>query len=130
MAYFLHLSDVEVKGKGKYANAQGHTECVEFVRRTTSAPHTSAWKQGLKVKTASPGSLLHGVVIATFDSHGHYPTDALGKHAAIYLRHNSDAIWVLDQFASQGEVLERPIWFNKPAGTKRSNDGNYFYVVE
>ena len=66
----------------------------------------------------------------TFDSNGKYPTDALGKHAAIYLEHNTQCILVLDQWNDQGEVKQRPIWFNRPKGTKRSNDGDTFYVIE
>lgn len=73
---------------------------------------------------------MRGTAIATFDSNGKYPTDGLGKHAAIYLEHNALRILVLDQWNDQGEVKQRPIWFNRPKGTKRSNDADTFYVIE
>jgi hypothetical protein len=39
-------------------------------------------------------------------------------------------ITVLDQWNGQGEVKQRPIRFNQPNGTKRSNDADTFYVIE
>jgi hypothetical protein len=67
---------------------------------------------------------------ATFDSNEKYPTDALGKHAAVYISHDKARIQVLDQWNDQGEVKPRSIWFNRPKGTKRSNDADVFYVIE
>lgn len=55
---------------------------------------------------------------------------AKGKHAAIYLRHDAVRMLVLDQWNDQGEVKERPIAFKRPNGTRRSNDGDTFYVIE
>ena len=37
---------------------------------------------------------------------------------------------VLDQWNEPGEVKSRPIWFNRPKGTKRSNDADVFHVIE
>ncbi|MDH2433490.1 BPSL0067 family protein [Pokkaliibacter sp. MBI-7] len=130
MSYTLHVAETNVFGKGKYTNALGNTECVEFVLQTTNAPQTSLWKRGKKVSEARFNEIPRGTVIATFDSSGKYPIDALGKHAAIYLEHNSQGIVVLDQWNAQGEVKQRTIRFNRPAGTKRSNDADTFYVVE
>lgn len=59
-----------------------------------------------------------------------YPTDALGRHAAIYLEHTKERIVVLDQWKAQGEVKKRFIWFHKPKGTYRSNDADTFHVIE
>lgn len=117
-------------GAGKFVNGKGHTECVEFVRQATGAPQTSMWKPGKKISDAKPGEIPRGTAIATFDSKGKYPTDGLGKHAAIYLDHNAQRILVLDQWNDQGEVKQRPIWFNRHKGTKRSNDADAFYVIE
>jgi hypothetical protein len=124
------IAEANVFGKGKFKNAHGNTECVEFVRQATGAPQTGMWKRGLKVAGAKVGSIPRGTAIATFDDKGNYPNDGLGQHAAIYLRHDKGAIWVLDQWNDQGEVKERSIWFNRPKGTKRSNDGHTFYVIE
>lgn len=130
MPYKLNVPEQSVIGSKRYKSASGRTECVEFVRQTSSAPQTATWRKGLRVLDASPGSIQRGTVIATFDESGHYPTDHLGKHAAIYLSHDSQKITVLDQFADQGEVRERPIWFHRPSTTRRSNNGDTFYVVE
>lgn len=82
MPYHLSVAEHAVKGSKIYKNAAGHTECVEFVRQTTRAPHTTQWKPGIKVLTAAQGAIARGTVIAAFDESGHYPTDALGKHQA------------------------------------------------
>lgn len=130
MPYSLKVQEKDVLGKAKYVSAQGRTECVEFVRQATSAPQTISWKKGKKVSDAKFGEILRGTAIATFDSSGKYPTDALGKHAAIYLEHDTQRILVLDQWNDQGEVKQRSISFNRPKGTKRSNDADTFYVIE
>ena len=82
------------------------------------------------MKSFKSGDLASGTAIATFDDKGKYPTDGLGRHGAIYLSHNNEGIEVLDQWKAQGEVLKRTIRFNRPEGTKRSNDGDTFYVIE
>ena len=130
MPYKLNVSEAQVLGKGKYQNEKGSTECVEFVRQAAGAPQTKSWKRGKKVEDAGLKDIERGTAIATFDDQGRYPTDALGQHAAIYLSHDKNRIVVLDQWRSQGEVKERSIWFNRPKGTKRSNDGSTFYVIE
>lgn len=130
MSYQIKIREQDVFGKAKYVNAQGNTECVEFIRQATDAPPTVMWKKGKKVSDAKFGEIARGTAIATFDSNGKYPADALGKHAAIYLEHNAQHITVLDQWNDQGEVKQRFIWFNRPKGTKRSNDADTFYVIE
>lgn len=130
MSYKLKVAEADVLGKGKYANAQGNTECVEFIRQATDAPKTTLWKKGKKISDASFGEISRGIAIATFDANGNYPVDAMGKHAAIYLEHDSHRILVLDQWRDQGEVKPRPIWFKRPKNTKRSNDADTFYVIE
>lgn len=130
MSYKLKVSENDVYGKAKYISAAGKTECAEFVRQSTGAPHTSAWKMGVKISDAKPGEILRGTAIATFDSKKRYPVDDRGKHAAIYLEHSRTRILVLDQWNDQGEVKDRPIAFNRPKGTRRSNDADTFYVIE
>ena len=130
MSYLLKIEESSVFGKKKFANAKGNTECVEFVRQATDVPESPKWIRGRLVRSFKPGELKRGTAIATFDDNGKYPTDALGRHAAIYLGHGSEGIEVLDQWNAQGEVLKRPIRFNRPEKTKRSNDGDTFYVIE
>jgi hypothetical protein len=130
VSYKLRVPEKDVFGKAKYVNAKGNAECVEFVRQATGAPQTLIWKMGKKVSDAKLGEIVRGTAIATFDPSGKYPTDARGKHAAIYLEHNAQRILVLDQWNDQGEVKPRPIWFNRPKSSKRSNDADTFYVIE
>jgi hypothetical protein len=125
---------LQIAGKGRFVSADTmKTECVEFVRQTSRAPQTSEWRPGLRVMDARPGQIPPGTAIATFVD-GEYPTDALGRHAAIYLSHDQFAITVLDQWVpktgGRGEVKQRPIRFKVPGGTRRSNDGSCFYVIE
>lgn len=126
----LKIPESDVYGKGKFVNSKGNTECVEFIRQATGAPPTAAWRKGLKVSEAARGAIPRGTAIATFDAAGKYPEDGLGRHAAIYLEHDEKSILVLDQWNDQGEVRQRPIRFSRPEGTRRSNDGNTFYVIE
>lgn len=128
MLYVMKVGENAVLGPKKYVNDKGNTECAEFVRQVTGAPKTTGWKKGLQVKGATPGKILRGTAIATFDASGKYPGDDLGKHAAIYLGQTAVGIQVLDQWNGQGEVLPRTIRFNNPG--KRSNDGDAFYVIE
>ena len=130
MSYRLKVQEKDVFGKAKYINASENTECVEFVRQATDAPATTAWKQGKRIADAQPGDIARGTAIATFDDKGRYPTDNKGRHAAIYLEHNAQRILVLDQWNDQGEVKQRPIRFDRPEGTRRSNDADTFYVIE
>jgi hypothetical protein len=130
MSYRLTVEESDVFGKGKFANAKGHTECVEFIQQATGAPATRSWRAGLRVADCRFGQILRGTAIATFDEGGRYPVDDLGRHAAIYLAHDIHAIHVMDQWNAQGEVKMRPIWFKRSRFTRRSNDGDTFYVVE
>lgn len=130
MPYQLNIDENSVFGKNKFTSAKGNTECVAFIQQVTNAPETPKWVRGRLVKSLKPSELQRGTAIATFDSSGKYPTDNLGRHAAIYLSHNNEGIEVLDQWNDQGEVLKRTIRFHRPAGTKRSNDADTFYVIE
>lgn len=129
MPYKLKLAEVDVFGKEKFINAKGNTECVEFVRQATNAPQTIIWKAGIHVIDATPGTIPRGTAIATFDENGKYPTDGLGKHAAIYISHDAAGIRVLDQWNKQGEVLERVIRINKP-DVPRVNSAKQYFVIE
>lgn len=130
MAYSLKVAESTVFGKEKYVNKKGNAECVVFVQQVTDAPETERWVRGRLVKSHKNGELTRGTAIATFDDNGKYPTDELGKHAAIYLTHDNTGITVLDQWRSQGEVKQRLIRFNRPIEAKRSNNGDVFYVIE
>ena len=130
MSYKLSVPESDVTGPGKYKNAKGNTECVIFVQQAAGAPPTSLWKKGINVGETLNGKIPRGTAIATFDENGKYPTDGLGQHAAIYLSHDKNAIQVLDQWRSQGEVKQRGIKFNNKTASSRSNQAETFYVIE
>jgi hypothetical protein len=129
MRYKLQLDENDVLGQKQFANAAGNTECVEFVRQTTGAPHTILWVKGESVLYARFGSIPRGTAIATFDSNGRYPVDGKGKHAAVYLSHTSTSIFVLDQWKAQGCVRARTIRA-KQADHPRSDCAQCFFVIE
>jgi len=117
------------KGKA-YENADGRTECVEFIRQTLGSPPTVHWREGTKI-TKGGTSVLPGSAIATFVN-GKFPqTGSTGKHAAIYLGQNGSGIQVLDQWGSQGMVVPRTIyWVPRQPNPSPSNDANAFSVIE
>ena len=126
------LSSASRYNNRSFANAEGHTECVEFIRQTLHAPSTSQWCKGDKItRLGATGTdpIKIGTAIATFVN-GIYPQFGnTGKHAAIYIGQNADEIQVLDQWRAQGKVLPRTIpW--KPRRPGSSNDGNAFSVIE
>lgn len=109
----------------------GSHQCVALVQDCAKAPHTSLWKDGPKVK----GNLLlkPGTAIATFVK-GKYPNQAHGNHAAIYVRQDAVAIYVLDQWKGKAKITIRPLYFkgqNKNgAYNDPSNNGDAFSVIE
>lgn len=126
------LSNADVYNRRSFPNAEGHTECVEFIKQTLYAPATAAWREGLKIRrlnAGEPDPVAAGTAIATFVN-GRYPqTGSTGKHAAIYLGQNAEGIQVLDQWRAQGRVLPRTIpWQARRAGL--SNDGSAYSVIE
>ena len=129
MSYQLNAAIKDLSEKGKFANAAGNTECVEFVRQACGAPKTTLWQKGVNVMDAAPGTISRGTAIATFDEHGSYPTDTKGKHAAVYLGHSPKGIDVLDQWNAQGQVLERVI-YSKKQKFPRVNSAQNYYVIE
>ncbi|HZV66166.1 MAG TPA: BPSL0067 family protein [Telluria sp.] len=129
MCYTLSLAETDVLGAKQFVNAAGNTECVEFVRQVTGARGTPLWTQGANVLDSPPGIIRRGTAIATFDAGGKYPKDKHGKHAAIYLSHDSIGIRVLDQWNSQGKVRERTIYARRP-DFPRSDCAKHFCVIE
>lgn len=86
-----YVCDNAASYKGKTVG-DGH--CVSLIKTCSEAPHTKHWKQGAKVLNQT--KLTPGTVIATFKN-GRYPNKT-GWHAAIYISHDSDGIWVWDQW--------------------------------
>ncbi|WP_210248286.1 BPSL0067 family protein [Methylobacterium dankookense] len=131
MPHKMNVAEEKVKGISKYVHpTKKTTECVSFVQQVTDVGATTTWTRGKQIWGAKEQFEKY-IAIATFDGvPPHYPTDDKGKHAAIYLSHDENGIEVLDQWASQKQVLRRKINFKCAEGTKRSNDGKTFYVIE
>jgi len=126
------LASPDIYSHRSFTNSEGHTECVEFIKQTLSAPATGQWREGLKVQQLSAGvadPVAKGTAIATFVN-GRYPQQGnTGKHAAIYLGQNAEGIQVLDQWRAQGRVQPRTIpW--QPRRSGLSNDGKAYSVIE
>lgn len=89
------LARPESYGGRSFPNGQGHTECVELIKQTLSAPATSAWREGAKVVKLGPraaDTLAKGTAIATVVA-GKYPQHGnTGMHAAIYMGQNAMGI--------------------------------------
>jgi len=129
MSYQLNSAITDLEKPGKFVNADGHTECVEFVRQACGAPRTGAWQKGRNVMDAKPGTIRRGTAIATFDDKGNYPSDGKGKHAAVYLSHGPQGIRVLDQWNQQGGVKERTI-YEKKQNFPRVNSAKNYFIIE
>ena len=104
----------------------GSGQCVAYVQETAGAPLTSAWRRGALVQDNV--AIRSGTAIATFNADGTYGNHGDGSsHAAIFLRQDGTAIYVLDQWWGHA-VSERAIHF-RPA-QRSENDGRNYYVVE
>jgi len=104
----------------------GDGECVSFIKTCSIAPNTKLWSEGKKVMSLPFGSIPKGTIIATFKN-GKYP-NVTGYHAAIYISHDKQGIWVWDQWAGKA-VHKRLIRFrhdNAPA----SNTAQAYSIVK
>jgi hypothetical protein len=121
---FISLSPETSKGQ---SIGTGH--CVPYVQQASNAPATAQWKKGRKVRGDT--TIQKGTAIATFSADGKYTNSLDGtSHAAIYLRQDGKAIYVLDQWINQ-PVHERAIRFQGgKTGRDTVNDGDNYYVVE
>lgn len=125
--YTSKISLNELDGSTAYANEKGNFECVALVQKVSGIPHTTTWKQGMRVMDCAPGTIATGTVIATFDENGKYPLTA--RHAALYEKHDASGITVVDQWNAQMRAKRRLIRLkNEPA--RSVNDAKWYYIVE
>lgn len=90
MAYVY--SDVKNLGQKEKV---GSFQCAALIQHYTSAPITSAWREGEGVM--GNRNLKPGTAIATFEN-GRYPNRAHGNHVAFYLGQAPNGIYVIDQW--------------------------------
>lgn len=116
-------------GKGYTVPGATGTQCVSFLKAAIPALSGKTTKTWVKGDDVTEGTSLDvGTAIATFVN-GEYPQNATG-HAAVYLGQNAVGIQVLDQWATQGKVLNRTIrWIPLKAGDI-VNDAKAFSVIE
>ena len=79
------------------------------------------------------GDLIPGTAIATFVN-GRWPGLTKGNHAAFYLRHDGDRIFIMDQYDGKTIISSRPIerlGKNKDGTYPRTSDNaDAFFVIE
>ena|SRR6478735_8450113 len=111
----------------------GSRQCVALIQECAKAPLTASWREGKQVRRNS--LLPPGTAIATFVN-GRYPNRPHGNHAAIYVRQDATAIYVLDQWKDDKKtrITIRPIRFlgkDKDGNfINPSNNGDAFSVIE
>jgi hypothetical protein len=108
--------------------AVGTGQCVAYVQAVSTAPQTSLWQRGALVK--GNDNIQYGTVVATFGPSGKYENRMDGtSHAAVYLKQDTTAITVVDQWSNQ-PAHRRLIRFVVPPTALAVNNGNMYYVVE
>lgn len=115
----------------------GGGNCVDLIKELVPGLKglpTSAWRQGERVLDAR--ALLSGTAIATFE-HGRYPNRPHGNHAAIFVAFGGQAIYVMDQWKSDGRkpwismrVIHTGITMIDGSFIDPSNSSQAFYVIE
>lgn len=110
----------------------GTKQCVALIQKYTSAPQTSLWQEGDKVRGTA--GIAVGTAIATFVD-GKYQSKSTGNHAAFYLSQDATGIWVVDQWSSSGTIRKRLLRFkgktaDGTAYTDPSNNGDAFSVIK
>lgn len=112
----------------------GTGHCVPYVQNASGAPETAQWTRGKKVR--GDLTIAKGTAIATFGPDKTYTNSLDGtSHAAIYLRQDSKALYVYDQWINKDKskqpVHQRPIRFQGgKTGRDTVNDGDNYYVIE
>jgi hypothetical protein len=100
----------------------GDGHCVSLIKRCSGAPPTSLWRAGTQVLASN---LQPGTVIATFIDN-RYPNHT-GHHAAIYIRHDDNGIWVWDQWV--GKPVHRRLIRTRTDNASAGNTAQAYRVV-
>jgi hypothetical protein len=112
----------QVVGEGRHRG-----QCVAYVRAVTKLPQTSLWIEGAPVWDCD--DLAPGTAIACFDANGCYGNKTDGSsHAAIYLEHADDGIWVYDQWI--GHPVSRRLIQARGGAGQAVDDADAYSVVE
>jgi len=124
-SYHSHRSYICQTPQHFAGNVVGDGHCVSLIQRCSPAPHTSHWVAGEKVLSLRPGTIAPGTIIATFQN-GKYPNKS-GYHAAIYIRHDSNGIWVWDQWV--GKAVHQRLIRVRHDNATASNTAQAYRIV-
>jgi len=104
----------------------GDGQCVSLIKKCSPAPQTSLWLPGKKVLSLAQNTIKPGSIIATFKN-GKYPNKA-GYHAAIYIKHDENGIWVWDQWI--GKPVHKRLIRTRYDKAAASNTAQAYYLVQ
>ena len=104
----------------------GDGHCVSLIKACSEAPATKLWRPSTFVSESGRGSIEPGTVIATFRN-GRYPNKT-GWHAAIYISHGPEGIWVWDQWIGK-PVHKRLIRYRNDKATPANSAQSYRIVT-
>jgi len=111
----------------------GSHQCVALVQHYAKTPVTSAWRQGEHVIDSK--DLKKGTAIATFVN-GRYPRQPHGNHAAFFLSHAANGIWIMDQWKNEKKTTVSSRFIPRRGQTKSgtyvraSDNADAFFVIE
>ena len=122
-----HLSQYSCQNLSSYKDKViGNGTCVSLIKHCSNAPDTRYWSEGSKVLSLPSGSIQPGSVIATFKN-GKYP-NVTGYHAAIYISHNENGIWVWDQW--YGKAVHKRLIRTRTDNAPASNSAQAYSLVK
>ena len=104
----------------------GNGHCVSFIKQCSNAPFTGLWQAGEKVLSLASNSIKPGSIIATFKN-GKYPNIS-GYHAAIYISHDENGIWVWDQWV--GKTVHKRLIRKRSDKASASNTAQAYRLVK
>lgn len=120
----LPLPDLVCQSAANYKDKTiGDGHCVSLIKHCTGAPSTEDWRPGTAVMSSE---LPAGTVIATFKNARY--TNRSGHHAAIYIRHDENGIWVWDQWV--GKPVHRRLIRNRIDSASAANTAQAYRVVQ
>ncbi len=119
----IEMSQLVCQSASNYKDrVVGDGHCVSLIKWCSGAPPTKLWRAGAPVLTSD---LPTGTVIATFKNN-RYPNHT-GHHAAIYIRHDENGIWVWDQWV--GKPVHQRLIRKRTDNASAGNTAQAYRVV-
>ncbi|MBL4673685.1 MAG: BPSL0067 family protein [Arenicella sp.] len=122
-SFRIEMSQLVCQSASNYKDrVVGDGHCVSLIKRCAGAPPTTRWRAGASDLTSD---LPSGTVIATFKNN-RYPNSS-GHHAAIYIQHDENGIWVWDQWI--GKPVHRRLIRTRNDNASAGNTAQAYRVV-